>query len=104
MINLTITKERFLEWYFEYGQDQENKDLRIELANSIIHQMRTAGFGSYSVNELFDGCNQEAIIGHFTEELNDADKYDTELSDLGFEYTISLIDNLNEPLKELCVK
>lgn len=47
------------------------------------------------VNELFNSCNQEAIRGHFTEELNDANKYDTELSDLGFDYSITLVDELN---------
>ena len=43
MKQLTITKERFLDWYFDYGQDQENLELRTNLAN--LHQM----YGS-------DGC------------------------------------------------
>jgi hypothetical protein len=91
--HLTITKGRFLDWYFNYGQDQENKELRVDLANSIIDQMYKVGFGSFSVAELFDNCNQEAIRAYFTEEYDyQTDEFDIELQDLGFEYTITLID------------
>lgn len=90
---LTITKNRFLEWYFEHGQDTEKNDLRISLANSIIHQMNVTGFGSYSVQELFDKCNQEAIRLYFTEEYaHNSDEFDIELSDCDFDYELELID------------
>ncbi len=91
--HLKITKERFLDWYFNYGQDEENKELRVDLANSIIDQMYKVGFGSFSVVELFDNCNQESIRAYFTQEYDmQTDEFDIELSDLGFEYTITLID------------
>lgn len=93
MKQLTITKGRFLDWYFDYGQDQEAKELRIDLANSIIDQMYKVGFGSFSVVELFDGCNQESIRAYFTQEYDmQTDEFDVELSDLGIEYIITLID------------
>lgn len=93
MKKLTITKGRFLDWYFNYGQDQENEELRINLANSIIDQMFKVGFGSMSVQELFDGCNQEAIRVYFTQEYDmQTDEFDIELSDLGIPYEISLVD------------
>lgn len=92
-LKLTITRLRFLEWYFDYGQDQENAELRIDLANSIIHQMQTVGFGSMSVQELFDNCNQGAIRAYFTEQYDmQTDEFDIELSDLEHSYTIQLID------------
>ena len=89
MTKLTITKNRFLNWYYESGQDQENDDLKKELAESLIHSMRQVGFASISVQELFDNCNQESIRLNFTEEGCKND-YDTELSDLG-EFEITLI-------------
>lgn len=93
MKKITITKRRFLDWYFNYGQDQENKELREDLANSIIDQMYKVGFGSLSVDELFVNCNKKSIRAFFTEEYDmQTEEFDIELSDLGFEYTIRLID------------
>lgn len=92
MLQLTIKKERFLDWYFDYGQDQEAKELRIDLANTIIGQMYNVGFGSYSVQELFDGCNQESIRAYYTCQYDmNTDEYDIELSDLNKEYSIALV-------------
>ena len=89
MKKLTITKSRFLDWYFESGQDQENDDLKKDLVESLIHSMRQVGFASISVQELFDNCNQEAIRLDFTEEGCENDCC-TELSDFG-EFEITLI-------------
>ena len=92
MLELTIKKERFLEWYFDYGQDKEQKDLRIDLANSIIDHMYKVGFGSYSVQELFDNCNQESIRAYFTCQYDMmTDEFDIELSDLNKKYSITIV-------------
>ena len=92
MLELTIKKDRFLDWYFEYGQDQEKEELRIGLANSIIDQMYKVGFGSFSVQELFDNCNQDFIRAYFTCQYDMlTDDYDIELSDLKVDYSITLI-------------
>tara|TARA_R100001198_G_C5196901_1_gene187422 strand:+ start:538 stop:816 length:279 start_codon:yes stop_codon:yes gene_type:complete len=92
MLKLTIKKERFLDWYFDYGQDQEKKDLKTDLANSIIDQMYKVGFGSFSVQELFDNCNQEAIRVYFTCQYDMmTDEFDMELSDLSKKYSINLV-------------
>ena len=89
---LTITKGRFLDWYFDYGQDQEMKESKMDLAKSIINQMYRVGSGSMSVEELFDECSQESIRAYFTQEYDmQTDEYDIELSDLGIPYTITLI-------------
>ena len=91
MLELTIKKERFLDWYFNYGQDQEKKELRIDLAKSIINQLYKGGVGSFSVSELFDNCNEGSIRAYFTEEYSMlTDTHDVELDDLGFDYTITL--------------
>lgn len=92
MLELTIKKDRFLDWYFDYGQDQEKEELRIGLADSLIDQMYKVGFGSYSVQELFDNCNQDSIIAYFTCQYDMlTDDYDVELSDLKVDYSITLI-------------
>ena len=92
MKQLTIKKERFLDWYFSYGQEKENNELKIGLANSIIHQMYGHGFGSYSVQEIFDNCNQDTIRAFFTCQYDMlTDDFDVELSDLNTKYTIKLI-------------
>lgn len=90
---LTIKKDRFLDWYYNYGQDQENEELRLDLVKSIIDQMYKVGYGSMSVQEVFDNCNQESIRAYFTQEFAyKTDEYDVELSNLGFEYVIILIN------------
>ena len=54
--------------------------------------MYSVGHGSMSVEEIFDGCNQDAIRIGFTEEYDEQrDEYEVELSDLGIPYTITLI-------------
>ena len=89
MNKLTITPERFLDWYYDYGQDSENNELREDLAKCIISQMRTTGFGSMSVNELFDNCNHDSIRYCFTRECQDEND-DRELSELE-NYSIDLV-------------
>ena len=54
--------------------------------------MYSVGYGSMSVEELFDECNQESIRIGFTEEYDEQrDEYEAELSDLGIPYKITLI-------------
>ncbi|MEN8965973.1 MAG: hypothetical protein ABF250_08305 [Polaribacter sp.] len=92
-VPLTIEKRRFIAWYFNYGQDQENNKLRLDLAESIIHQLLSTGLGSISAQELFDNCNQDSIRAFYTEEYDGlTDDYDVELSDLPFKYEIKLIN------------
>lgn len=82
-MKLTIKKKDFLDWYFDYGQDTENENLRLSLSEEIIAQMYEKGKGCCSVEELFDECNQYAIRAYFTQEFYmQTDEYDVELSDL----------------------
>ena len=92
MKELTIKEKKFLDWYFAYGQDQEQTELKINLADMIIGQMYEYGFGIISVKNLFDNCNQESIRVYFTCQYEMmTDDYDIELSDLNEDYTITLI-------------
>lgn len=93
MKNLTIKKNRFLDWYFDYGQDAENTELRTDLAEIIIKQMYKKGFGSCSVEQIFNSCNKDSIRLFYTCQFeNLTDSHDLEISDLKCDYKINLID------------
>ncbi len=89
MTQLTITRKNFLDWYFNYGQDQENEENKIDLADSIINQLFKTGTAIYSVGELFDNTNHDAIRFCFTNECKDEDN-DQEIGDLFNNYKITL--------------
>jgi hypothetical protein len=92
MKQLTIRKQRLLEWYFESGQDSENEELRLNLADIIVSQLFASGKAVFTVEDIFEMCNKDAIRAYFTEEFAyQTDDYDVELSDLEFEYKIDLI-------------
>ena len=93
VVELTITKEDFLRWYFNYGQDTEIRDSRYDIGECIIGQLLKTGVGSISAQEIFDGCSHDSVRAYFTQEhYMLTDKYDVELSDLGIKYNLTLID------------
>lgn len=93
VVDLTITKEDFLQWYFNYGQDTEIRDSRYDIGECIIGQLLKTGVGSISAQEIFDGCSHDSVRAYFTQEhYMLTDKYDVELSDLGIKYNLTLID------------
>ena len=93
MLKLTITKERFLEWYFNHGQDQEIEENANSVAKSIIEQLFKTGVGSITVNEIFDGCNLNAIKMYYTVEFDmQTELHDYPISDLNMPYEIKLVD------------
>ena len=86
----TIQKTRFLEWYFESGQDQENEEIRKELGEKVVNSLFREGFSHIITRDIFDICNQEAIKTHFLEEFDeDSEK---ELGDLDDNCAVVLID------------
>lgn len=85
-----ITKSRFIEWYYESGQDQEIEDLKSDLVNIVIAQLSTNGKAEITVEQLFEDCNKESIKLSYLEEF-DLDE-DRELSELEEEYEVELID------------
>lgn len=71
MKTFTITKIRFLVWFFETGQDQERGDLRIDLAERVIQQLFDNNVSTVTTEDIFNECNQEAIRLSFIEEFDD---------------------------------
>ena len=93
MKKLTITKERFLDWYFESGQDSENASIKDDLATRLIKGLQADNSFTITTQDIFDECNHEAIRCYFLEEYaDDTENYDIEVSDLNVEFEISLID------------
>jgi hypothetical protein len=85
-----ITKSRFLDWYFESGQDSENEAIRNELAEAMINSLIKNNTFTLNTNDVFENCNKSAIRLCYIEGL---DVYDErEFSELGKNNSLILID------------
>jgi hypothetical protein len=89
-IEYKITKNRFLDWYFESGQDSENEEIRNELTEKMINSLFKDNTFTLNTNDVFENCNKSAIRLCYIEGL---DVYDErEFSDLGKNTSLILID------------
>jgi hypothetical protein len=89
-IEYKITKNRFLDWYFESGQDSENEEIRNELTEKMINSLFRDNTFTLNTNDVFENCNKSAIRLCYIEGL---DVYDErEFSDLGKNTSLILID------------
>ena len=89
----TIKKRRFLQWYFEDGQDTEIKSLKEEVLEKLLSGLFENNTATVTTEDVFNNCNKGAIRLAFLEEFEaDENNYDTELSDLQEEYAVILID------------
>jgi hypothetical protein len=89
-IEYKITKSRFLDWYFESGQDSENEAIRNELAEAMINSLIKNNTFTLNTNDVFENCNKSAIRLCYIEGL---DVYDErEFSELGKNTSLILID------------
>lgn len=96
MKNLYITKQRFLEWYYEDGEGtQEHEALRLELAQKVIERLfnDAHGVATITTQEIFEGINQFAIrVSYLIEFDDEKEDDDRTLGDLKYEWTLNLID------------
>jgi hypothetical protein len=89
-IEYKITKNRFLDWYFESGQDSENEEIRNELTEKMINSLFKDNTFTLNTNDVFENCNKSAIRLCYIEGL---DVYDErEFSELGKNNSLILID------------
>lgn len=86
---LTITKENFLEWYFNYGSDQEINDMIESIGLQVRRDLKEYGRSTTSVESLFNSIDQGLIPYKFVEECDDKESY-TELQDLFNEFNLKL--------------
>ena len=88
-MKLTITKGNFIEFYFNYGQDKELKELRLDLADDIIKILYDKDIATISIQDIFNQCNKDSIRGFYCEELTD--NIEHEIGDIFPNYEIELI-------------
>ena len=88
-MKLTITKGNFLDFYFNYGQDSELKEIRLDLADDIIKILYDKDNATISVQSIFDQCNKDSIRGFYCEQLTD--NIEQEIGDIFSNYEIELI-------------
>ncbi len=88
-MKLTITKGNFLDFYFNYGQDEELKIIRLDLADDIIKTLYDKDTATISIQGIFDRCNKDCIRGFYCEELTD--NIEQEIGDVFSNYEIELI-------------
>jgi hypothetical protein len=87
-----ITKNNFLKWYFEDGQDSENEQTKEDLAELVIKKLFESDTCVIATQSIFNECNQSAIGIGYLEEFKDSDMY-TELGDYMYpNYELILID------------
>lgn len=85
-----ITKNRFLEWFFESGEDTENEEIRNVLAEKMINSLFKDNTFTLNTNDVFENCNKSAIKMCYIEGFDDDDE--RELSEFGAENLLILID------------
>ncbi len=93
MKKFTITEYNFLEWLYESGQDSENTDLKLALADKVIDALQR-GVPVVTAKDLFDDediFNSSIRLSFLEEFEDDEDTYDTELGSLDYEYELTLI-------------
>ena len=90
IINYTITKSNFLNWYFNGSDDYEYRELGISIKNELLCSPN--GDVVVNVNSIWDQCETSVIPLRETEQYNEVIHEDRELQELNGKYTITLID------------
>ena len=85
MRKLTITKENFLNWYFD--NSEESDSIKDDLSNKMLDALLNDGAFKITTEELFNECNQDVINLSYINERDelieefDLDDDDIELGD-----------------------
>lgn len=76
-----ITKQSFLDYYFDSGSDDEMEDMRKDLFENVIEQLRTKGTATITVDQIFKDCTGEIPKRYFEgfQEDCDDDEFDNEV-------------------------
>jgi hypothetical protein len=97
MKNYTITQANFLEWYFNTGEDGDQKDMRTNLGEKAIDFLFSGKEFTFSVYDAFNECEQGCIPIKYLEEFGKDEQLGNdntiEVMDLTFECEISLLTN-----------
>lgn len=89
MKTYTITKQNFLEWYFNTGADDDQESMRTDLGDRVIERLLSGEDFFYSVEDAFNECEKSCIPIAYLEEFDDRELLEVE--DLKEECEIILI-------------
>jgi len=93
MKTYTITKTNFLNWWFNTGSDQEQKENRLDLGKRAVEMLLSGEDFFYSVEDAFNECEKSCIPLEYLEEfLGDAEHFGLEVGDLDYGCEVILID------------
>jgi len=84
-----ITKENFLSYYFDTGDDGGQREMRACIGRDAVQSLRDKGEFTLDVKTLFEGCEQECIRVSY---LENCEVEDGEIMDLDHECEVILID------------
>lgn len=84
-----ITKENFLDYYFNTGSDQEQEGIKKDLGGDIAEQLLESGEFTITAQDLFDSCEHSGISFSFIEGYDSTD--DDELGDIEGDWELELI-------------
>ena len=90
MKTYTITKENYINWFFNSGSDQEQEATRKDLGDRLVERLLSGEDFFYSVDDAFNEVDVEVIPLSYLEEFNDDD--DREVGDLEEIIDLILID------------
>ena len=90
----SITKKRFLEWYFTDGEGtEENEEIKRELADLVIQSLFNKKVANISIENIFKNVNIGAVRLSYLNEFEDNEEnYDKEFWTLEGYKTLKLID------------
>jgi hypothetical protein len=92
MKTYTITKQNFLEWFFNTGDLKSQKESRTDLGKRAIERLLRGEDFFYSVEDAFNECSIESIPIMFLEEFKNDGYDELEVGDLDYECEVTLID------------
>lgn len=90
MKTYTITKENFLNWYYNTGSDDEQESMVNDLGAMAIEHLFRNGKFEFSVYSAFEEAEKDIIPLCFLEEFDDSDE--REVGDLQEECEIKLLE------------
>jgi hypothetical protein len=90
MKTYTITKQNFLLWFFNTGDDKSQKEMRTDLGKKAIEKLLNGETFTYSVEDAFNECETSCIPLMYLEEFHEGEEI--EIGDLEYECEVTLID------------
>jgi hypothetical protein len=89
--NYKITKERFLNWFFNTGADQDQDKMRVDIGYTAVEHLLDRNSFTITTEDVFDGCELSCVPLRYCEENEHSDT-DLELGELEENWTLQLID------------